>query len=351
MQPWRSLVLPVAIVMILSGCLGGGNRSEGSGDLLACGEEEPREFVYYFSAGHALVGSGEPPDAGFVPGNGFVEAFLTDEANEWLSAPLAEGLILEGRVTLEFWARNVGTPAPIVIGGAPGEGYHFFNQFGSNRTFQPAYTVEYGALAPEPGSVDHYSRELQLPPGGVVVEAGDRLRVLLTSLVLDDENGSGHDILFGGDTPSRVVFQARCYPTLDWEMVDHQSFPVSMVANQGLLTGAVPPSEGVNTATIPLVLDGATERLTIRLQQTSDPNPVKDDMDLVVEDEAGHVVWSIGTPYSNESGTLWRGNLEAMMPPGHYVVRVNSYSGMAYEGLVEVHQERGVEPSSQPSDP
>ena len=323
------------LVSVLAGCLASPSADGPEDGDVPCGERPPAERTLWLGPDLSLLD--EAPEAGSLPGNGFAEAFLTDDMDEWLSEPSGEGAWLEGDVVLEYWARGKGTPAPIVLGGDPGEGYHFFNQFGSDRSFQPAYAIEYDAVAPGPGTVAHYVETFTLPEGGFVVEKGDRVRLLLTSLVLDDAEGSGHDILFGGETASRITYLARCYPERSWTETGRQESTVDLVGNQGLLTGAVPPTEGVNTKTVPFTLDADTERLTVSIAQEGGTEP-KDDIDLTIVGPDGDA-WSIGSPYADESGTLWKANLDAYLPPGDHAVRVDSYSGKAYSGTLTIVQE------------
>lgn len=302
--------------------------------LLDCTGDET--VTLWFDAGRLET---QRPLAGEHPGNGFTEAFLTDALETWDSAPIEHGLVITGDVTLEYWARNSGAPAPVIIGGEPGEGYHFFNQFGSDRTFQPAYAVEYADTASAPGDVDHYNETLTMPPGGFFIEPGDRVRVLLTSLVLDDEDGSGHDILFGGDTPSRVQFDADCWEPPEYGEPTVVRQQLELVGNQGLLTGAIPATEGVNYGVVWFDLVPDTVRLTASFTQTTQVNPLKDDLDMTLIDAAGEPVWSAGSPYSTESATLWKANLDELMPPGRYGVRVDSYSGTATTIEVTIQQD------------
>lgn len=303
--------------------------------LEACRNGPLNEHVWYFGPGHTL--SRNQSAAGAEPGNAFSSGFLTNDLKEWLSTPVTEGLWIQGDVTLEYWARSTGSPALLAIGGNPGEGYHFFNQFGSDRSLQPSYATEYSTVAPVPGAIDHYNETFTMPPGGFVVEAGDRLRVLLTDLALDGPDGSGHEILFGGDTPSQLRFEARCYPSFSWPqstvLLDET---ITLTGNQGLLTGAIPPTEGLNLATYDLLLPAGPQRLTVTLTQTMDPNPVKDDIDIVLLEVDGANEWGIGSPYSDEQGTLWADNLASVFPRGMIQVQVNSYSGFAYQGRLLV---------------
>ncbi len=341
----RAVRLPtaLALALLLAGCLSSSPEPDDADVLAAiaqCRDSVATGHVLYFGPGYELVEA--VPAAGFEPGNSFSSGFLTNDLNEWLSEPVPAGLWLVGDVTLEYWVRSTGTPAPLVLGGDPGEGYHFFNQFGSDRSLQPSYATEYATVAPMPGAVDHYVETLPMPAGGFVVEPGDRVRALLTDLALDNPDGGGHDILFGGETPSQVRFTARCFPTLGWPrssvLVDER---ISLSGNQGLLTGGVPATEGVNVQTVDLVISAGTHRMSVRLTQLGDANPAKDDIDLVLVDaDDPERTWGIGSPYSDEHGTLWLDNLAATFPGGRAQVQVNSYSGAGYEGRLVVTAER-----------
>lgn len=328
-------LFPAALaLLLLAGCFGAGpTAAKADAAIASCREAPPVEHVLYF--GPSLSLQPTVPPTGSAPGNAFSSGFLTNDLKEWLSAPVAEGLWLDGNVTLEYWVRSTGTPAPLVYGGPAGEGYHFFNQFGSDRTFQPAYAVEYSEPAPAAGKVDHYNETLQMPAGGFVLEAGDRVRILLTDLAADGQDGSGHEVLFGGGTPSHVRFLARCWPTLSYDDSRLAENSFTLAANQGLLTGRVPPGPA-NQYKVNLQLPEGADRLTIDLRQTDDRNPVKDDIDVTLLDRSGQPAWSIGSPYSDESGTLWADNLRATFPDGAITVQVDSYSGVAYQGTVTV---------------
>jgi hypothetical protein len=337
-------ILAVLVAALASGCLSsdGADRQGAAVDAWdACREAVAVPHTLYFAAGHKLVA--EVPAAGAEPGNAFSSGFLTNDLKEWLSDPVAAGLWLVGDVELEYWVRSTGSPAPLAIGGDTGEGYHFFNQFGSDRTLQPSYATEYSTVVPMPGDVDHYDETLPMPEGGFVVESGDRVRVLLTDLALDGPEGSGHDVLFGGDTPSQVRFTAKCFPTLSWPTSETRiDEEVSLQGNQGLLTGAVPPREGFNQQTFRMMVPPGTQRLTVRLTQTDDATAAKDDIDLVLLEVGGNRTWGMGSPYSDERGAMWLDNLAAVFPHREIDVRVDSYSGAAYTGRLVVTAERAV---------
>ncbi len=337
--PAPGIVAAVLGASLLAGCLAGDSPADDP-DLGADDSCGPRAYTFWFQPDGTLAALAEAPAVQTaVPGNGFAEAFLTDDMWEWLSAPLTQGLLLTGNVTVEYWARNIGTPAPVVLGGSPGEGYHFFNQFGSTASFQPSYAVEYRSAAPPPGTIDHYNQTLEMPVGGFVVEAGEAVRLLLTSLTLDGPDGGGHEIMVGGETPSRVSFMASCFETTGWEFLEQQTHDISLAGNRGLLTGAVPDDEGTNTATVWFELLPGTTRLTVSITQQDDANPVKDDIDLSLVHESGEELWGMGSPYSDETGRLWADNLAAIGGPGRYGARVDSYSGIAYEGQLTIIQD------------
>ena len=218
------------------------------------------------------------------------------------------------------------------------------------RTLQPSYATEYSTVAPLPGTIDHYVEALPMPRGGFVVEAGDRIRVLLTDLALDSPMGSGHEVLFGGDTPSQVRFHAKCFPAVAWPTSDLLlDQAVSLPGNQGLLFAGIPGAAGVDTAsedvnvqTFRLSMPLGTQRLTVCLTQTDDATQAKDDIDLVLLEVGGNGTWSIGSPYSDERGTLWFDNLVAVFPHRDLDVRVDSYSGVAYTGRLVVTAERAT---------
>lgn len=339
----------VAPLLLLGGCLGdGGDDASALEAIAACRAQPPVEHTLFFAEGLRLVPT--LPAAGSAPGNAFSSGFLTNDLKEWLSDPVTDGLWLVGPVTLDYWVRAVGTPAPLAVDpNQPGDGYHFFNQFGSDRSLQPAYATEFAPIAPTPGEVTHYTEVLanagqeSLAPGGFVVERGDRVRVLLTDLTLDGPDGSGHDILFGGDTPSQVRFLARCFPDLRWTGSVVEDAAISLPGNGALLTGAIPPTEGLNLQTVSVLLPADTQRMTVRLTQGTDANAgAKDDIDLVLVERGGNRTYSVGSPYSDEAGTLWLDNLAEHFPAGAIDIQVHSYSGFAYEGRLVVSAERAA---------
>lgn len=331
----RLLFLLLLVTPAMAGCLDGESIFSGN-SLRDC--KDPQEFTWYL--GPDLVLQTDMPPEGRRAGNGFDEAFLTNNLDEWMGPTADRTWRIEGDVQLTFWTQGINTPAPIVIGGDPGEGYHFFNQFGTNRGFVESYAIEYATALPDE-EIRRYDEVFTMPEGGILVEAGDHVRLLLTNLVLDDPNsGRGPNILFGGDTPSALSYTAACEPTSRWSLVESSVSTVGIPLHQGLLTGAVPATEGLNYADVPLVLHPDTERLTIAIDGTGGLDALaKSDIDLSVLDSNGDESWSIGSPYTDEVGTRWWRTLDAVMPPGDYTVRVNSYSGHGYNGQLSVLQE------------
>ena len=185
MRPWPALLAPL-LLAAASGCLDSFEADEDALDAVAdCRAGPAHLHVLYF--GPELTLSATEPAAGAQPGNAFTSGFATDDLQSWQSAPYGKGLWIIGEVVLEYWARSTGTPAPLTYplgGDAPGDAYRFYNLFGSDRSFQPSSAIEYGEAWTPPGTVTHHEQRLAMPPGGFVVEAGDRVRVLLTDLAL-----------------------------------------------------------------------------------------------------------------------------------------------------------------------
>ena len=217
----------------------------------------PEERTLWLGPGHALVEA--LPAAGRVGGDGFAEAFLNNDLAEWTWPGQDVPMRVVGNLTLTFWSEGNAMPAPIIIGGGPGEGYHFFNQFGTDRGFIESYAVEYASALPSQDVVS-YTEVFAMPDGGLMVEPGDRLRLLLTNLVLDDAEGDGPSILFGGDTPSRIEFTQTCAQARTWSVLESASTPLSIPFHHGLLTGAVQPTAGVNHQDVPFTLHAETEQ-------------------------------------------------------------------------------------------
>ena len=345
----RLLLGPLLLVAALAGCLDDEASPEGIDPkvvaaLDACRHGPTATTTLFFGPRHTLQRTF--PAAGREPGNAFSSGFLTNDLKEWLGEPVAAGQWLVGEATVEYWVRSTGSPAPLAVDPTqPGEGYHFFAQFGSDRSLQPAYATQFATVAPLPDTVEHYTANFTLAEGGFVLEKGDRVRFLLTDLALDGPDGSGHDVLFGGDTPSQVRFSARCYPTLAWTSVTVVDETLRLPGNQALFAGGIPPEgvptkqEGFNFQTVAFTLPPDAQRMTVTLTQQDDLNQVKDDVDLVLYEHAGAHEYGIGSPYSDEAGTLWSDNLAAHFPYGEVDLQVNSYSGVDYTGRLLVTAE------------
>jgi hypothetical protein len=333
----RTVVVWLALTFALAGCISASDDIDP--DTTPCATE-PVAQTYWLSQGLALRPS-EPTFAGRTDGNGASNAFVADDSDEWRSSAFTEGIRIIGEVKLDLYAESKGAVAPYTHPDDSTQGWQFFTQFGSDRGFAGTYHNVYGDAFSPPGTVTHYEQSFMMPEGGHVVESGDQLRLLLTSLAADSGDGGSHTILWGGETPSRLTFEAVCYLDRSWELLNVESEPIALTGNQGLLTGAVEEREGVNVQNVTFTLLRNTERLTIQLQETNKNDGTKDDMDLVIENASGPVV-GIGSPYADEIGTFWRANLAAFLPPGDYTVSVHSYSGTNYEGTLTITQEHSA---------
>ncbi|HET6399706.1 MAG TPA: hypothetical protein VFH47_09160 [Candidatus Thermoplasmatota archaeon] len=323
------LLLAVTVAsLLLAGC----TASDRTRDAAGC-FDGAQAFTWFLQPDGSL-GPRRPGAQGAVALPGFRNAFLEDAPAPFLSEPLAHGLHILGNVTLRVWLRNEGGPAPMALGGEAGEGYHLFAQVGSDRALAPGYIVEYGQALPFPGTVSSYDRGIDPGAGGFVVEAGHRLRVLLTSLALEDGRG-GHSVLVGGARASHVELVATCVPLAAWRPLDARDVDVFLPGNQGLLTGAVPSRENVNVLHVPLDVHPDAQRVSIHLRALSQGEP-KDDIDLTVLGADGRT-WSGGSPAVDESVLLYGPNLDVL--GRNLVIRVDSYSGIDYQGRLSITQD------------
>lgn len=286
-----------------------------------------------------------PETAGRAPGNGFDEAFLTNGLVTWLSSPVPRGMRIDGNVTLEAWIDVTGQLGYPSLA-EPGTDYAFLNQFGSDRGFQSSYVRE-DLAATELQGIVHLNETFVMPPGGYVIEKGDRLQLLITSLILDDGGDPGTFVLFGGDTPSRLTFTASCYASVEWSMQRYLRQPVVMAGNQGGPIGVPgvgcttigPQDLCLNRFEYDFTLENGTDRLRVFIRTAAADQQPKRDMDVRLLNAAQEVVYDASTPFVNETFVLWRANLDAFLPPGPYTVRCDLYSGANYSGLLEIAME------------
>jgi hypothetical protein len=324
-------VLLALSLLSLAGCTApSSDVPDAPHDETPCGEQPLHPLTLFLAAGYNLTFDSEGPE-GSAPANQGHEAF-TAELQPWLSSPLAQGIRLEGNVTFDLLVEASGA-------NLYGPGTELYVQLGSDR----AYAAEFTSAPPTPVGDASYRVNVTapLPPGGFTLEAGDRFALLVTSL-REGADSAGHQVRFGGEDGSRIRLDARCAPAQEWAILQHLQFPVVLPGNQGLFTGAAPPTEGVNRHTEPFDLLPDTERLTVQLIQAGGAGP-KNDMDLYLLDAAGAVVARSTSPGADETILLWPENLDASVPAGPYQVRVESYSGANYTGRIHVVMERGTE--------
>ncbi len=343
----QRLTTALFLVLLVAGCAQPPAAPEPPAVVTECGDEPAREYRFFF--GPELGLNESMPPAGSHPGNGFNEAFLTNNLVTWTSAPVAEGLLIEGNVSLEAWVDVVGTTAPPDTS-QPRRAYTFFNQFGSDRAFQSGFATE-TVPAEQVAGLHHLNETLVMPAGGFTVEKGDRLRVLITSLITDTATGPGTTVMYGPTMPSQIRFSARCTPPVEWLPQRYLRQPIVLPANQGMLAG-LPGVDCVNTPTdavclnrfeYPFTLENGTERLRIFVRTQEADRVPKTDIDMRLTDPSGNVLYDASTPFVNETMVLWHDNLHAFLPPGNYVLRADLYGGAGYSGLLEIALEFGLD--------
>jgi len=243
------------------------------------------------------------------------------DVQPWLSPPLPTGL----RVLNASLSIQVEGSGPTVPPDAPDA---LYVQVGSDL----ALASGDAAVAWTPStSVAASEGPLGLPKGGFTVEAGHRVQLLVTSLV---EGPSGPaQVRLGNASALRLT--AVCAPEREFLAARDFKTPVLLPASQGSFTHTVPAEEGLNRQTVAFDLPNGTARLRIYLRQAHPPR-VKGDVDFTLLDGLGRVVATAGSPSANETLVLWPENLAALAPPGHYTVRVDSYSATNYAGTLDV---------------
>ncbi len=119
----RAVLVSLSLAL-LAGCSGGDPEVIDQADPTACTDDALHDYTLYLH-NDRLVPIAQTPAK--TPANGFTEGFANNDLREFLSDPQVQGIQIEGNVTFELWVEYNGSPAPVAIGGDPGEGYHFFN--------------------------------------------------------------------------------------------------------------------------------------------------------------------------------------------------------------------------------
>lgn len=327
------LLAVAALGVLLAGCLVLPD-DERPDEEVPCAERPHDDRAVYLAADRKLADA--PGEVGSEMANQGHEAF-TEEEVPWLSEPLAEGMHVSGpvvvRLTLDVEGQNPFNPDP--------NGAMLLIHFGSDRTYAPwTAGVANGNLVMV-GTHHVAAVPIELPPGGFTFEAGDRVALLVTSLV-EGATAPGVRIHFGGDSGSGVSFFSSCLDERAWTTLEDRTVGVALPGHQGLFVDAV-AVQGVNRIDVPLELEEDAARLTVELEQESASGP-KDDMDLYLLGDNGIILWRAASSAADERMVLWPENLEPL-PPGPYRVRVESYSGLAYSGVLRIVTEASGEPA------
>lgn len=326
--------LPVLVALValsFAGCVG--DDSEPA-PTVASPCTKPELFKFYLTPEY---GFNLEPSVGMAAGNGFVEAFLTNDMEEFrgtmedllgnqtnLAVPEEPyRWVMEGNFTYQLVVESGIAVAPIVSTADPTTGYHFFNQFGTSQGFTSGYDVFYEDTVTT-GEEYRYEGGWEMPPGGYPIEPQDELRFLLTNLVLPDESGQSPSI---NTEESWIAFTAQCEPMPTGLNPFETSVPVDLPLNQGLLTGAVPAND-LNQFRLDYTLTGEEK---VQFVLTAPDEVPKDDVDMTFYHD-GVEFWSGGSPYTNEIATIWLANFEALGIDGDITVEVNGYSSIGYSG-------------------
>jgi len=305
--------------ILLAGCAGvATDTSSSAPSPPACGDEPPHTMALALGPMHLL--SNATSAAGTADLNQGHDAYVGD-VQPWLSAPLATGAHVLN-ASLSIRVQGMGPLLP------PEATAPLYVQAGSDAALASADAVGQWSTGASDMGWEGY---LSILKGGFDVEAGQRVQLLVTSLIE------------GVPDPARVVLGNQsvltlttvCAPAREFLVAHDLKTPVLLPASQGSFTHTVPPQEGVNRQTVPFDLPNGTSRLRIFLREPHPPK-VKGDVDVTLLDATGKTVAVAGSPAPNETLILGPANLAALAPPGHYQVRVDSYSATNYAGTLDI---------------
>ncbi len=251
------------------------------------------------TADHGLANASEP---GQVPlGWSMAEYGLGTLPPTWYSEPVPQDIVIgAAHVTLSFAAEQATTS--LLARPEYTAWFGVEDRFGSHLFFDgPPYLV-----AGAPATVGDW---VSPPPGGLVVPAGERIALRVASYMADAEGANQVDLVVGDESaPSRVALTVRPIE-LPEARVEH------VLDEQGALEGTrctVADPTGTATATFPLEVpvDAVGLNVTLaRLGGTGAP-----DLDFLIFDPAGNVVWGGEGSGGDEAAVLLQPNLEAVGP-------------------------------------
>ncbi len=217
----------------------------------------------------------------------------------WLSDPLAGDTILEaGNLTLSF----VAPQGAVTLAARP----EFTAWFGVEDRFVTHLFFD-GPAALAPGEVAQVAAQLSLPPGGLLVAAGERVALRVASYMADAEPAAAIELVVGQPaTPSGMTLVLR-------ETVLPPYQEVEAVSEQGSFQGSLCAiGDPTDTATVEIPLEIPEDALGVRVDLRRAGGTGPPDLDFELLDEAGQVVGAGEGSGGDEGLILGPANLDAI---------------------------------------
>ncbi len=287
------LSAPLLLALLLSGCLG---ATEPTVEDMA--SEAPAALIgLNLTANQALLPAAEP---GRVPlGWSMAEYTRGTLPPVWLSAPMERDMLIQsGAVALSF-APN---PASVSLLARP----EFTAWFGVEDRFGTHLFFD-GPSVMRADEVFTAAADLPLPPGGLVIPAGERVALRVASYMADGEQADVIDLVVGdSDAPSQLTLMMRpveLAPAAEVQILDERG------AFLGTRCGVADPT---NTATETYPLEVPVGALGVRVDLKRLGGTGAPDLDFLILDRQGEVVWGGEGSGGDEAALLLGPNMDAV---------------------------------------
>lgn len=329
MRVWPLALLAVAV---LSGCLDPG------GVVCACQPSWPDPWAYstvhsfFLKPGLGLSEEGpasEEPQR--VASSDFWVRYETGRPQPTFRSEAQNESFLVENATVRFWFT---TDAVVPNTGTFAE---WDAWFGTNVSIGAVVAMD-GPDVVQRGQIYHLEAEIGLPPGGLVVESGEELALLLRPVMLQNDANDLYLLVDSMDTPSALELTVRAR---DPAFASDDLVPITST-----FSGTLPAPAYVEAS-----LDREPSSLTTGRHSFNVPASAAKvevaltgsvllggkDLDLLVFDGNGTQAAQSVTPYANEHARLHGENL-AKLEPGTWFAQVNNWlgAGATYTMVVTV---------------
>lgn len=312
---------------LLAGCLAGpaddGERT-GPGPDDGGSAAEPPSLLWLTSEMELVPYGPQGDDPVPVPIPAFYDRWVAGGTwPSWSARLTGAAAIVNASVTF-FYRSEGATPTT-----GPGEqGFpEFVVYLGVGEAYMGSASVE-GPDVVRDETVE-VSATFELPRGGLVLDAGDDLTLLIVPVQGSTADGTRIEVLTDAlSTPSRVELlgaPARL-SRLGW--IVEEDTEVRIVGSAYVTTQG-----GLSKATVPVTLSAHAAGLRVHMERTGGAGGA--DLDLAVYDQEGERVGRSATPQYKEDLRLLAPNLAGLVP-GEWTVEVAQYGGAVATARVRV---------------